>query len=83
MPARRSVSGIAPEWASLNLPYPVGYASCIIVMDHTGSWRRGDALRIAWKRRSPYVRESIIPDHQKSQLRNRNPPHAFRRSKRL
>jgi hypothetical protein len=31
-------SGTAPEQASLNLPYPDGYASCIVVVDHTWSW---------------------------------------------
>src|ERR1700682_2957254 len=51
MPARRSVSSTAPEQASLNLTYPVGYASCTIVIDHTSSWRRGDALHIAAIRR--------------------------------
>jgi hypothetical protein len=33
------------------IPYPVGYASCIIVIDLAWSWRRGDALLIAAIRR--------------------------------
>jgi len=54
-PARRSVS---LNRHSLNLPYPVGYASGIIVIDHAGSWRRGDALHIAAIRRC--LRHAIL-----------------------
>src|ERR1700680_2451991 len=33
------------------IPDPVGYASCIIIIDPAWSWRRGDALHIAAIRR--------------------------------
>jgi Predicted nucleoside-diphosphate-sugar epimerases len=39
------------EQAFLNLPYPVGYASCIVVIDHMRSLWRSDALHIAAIRR--------------------------------
>jgi hypothetical protein len=41
-----------------NLPYPVGYASGIIVIDHMRPWRRGDALHIAAIRRC--LRHAIL-----------------------